>query len=98
MKRRDFYKLILGTTVGVAGVTLLGGCASKISREALDKKAGDPFRCSKCGYLTRSKVSLTLRRCPRCYTKNMVAISEEDMARFLAEEAAKKDAKKTEKK
>jgi len=90
MNRRDFYKRILGTTVGAAGIALLSGCASKISKEAKDKKEGKPYRCSKCGYLTRSKVSITFRRCPRCYSKNMVAISEEDMTRFLAEEAAKK--------
>jgi len=86
MKRRDFYKFLFGITVSAGTLSLLNGCISKISKAALDKSEGDPYRCSKCGYLTRSKVSLTFRRCPRCYAKKMVKISEEDMAKLLEKE------------
>jgi DNA-directed RNA polymerase subunit RPC12/RpoP len=71
--------------VGLVGASLLGGCVSKISDVAVDKEMGEPYRCTKCGYLTRSKTDLSDTRCPRCHVKKMVKISEEEMAKYLAE-------------
>jgi len=87
MNKREFNKTLLAGSVGLAGIALLGGCASKISAEATDKEKGEPYRCTKCGYLTRSKTDLSNTRCPRCHAKKMVKISEEEMAKYLAEDA-----------
>ena len=87
MNKREFNKTLLAGSVGLAGIALLGGCASKISAEATDKEKGEPYRCTKCGYLTRSKTDLSDTRCPRCHAKKMVKISEEEMAKYLAEDA-----------
>ncbi len=85
MKKRTFNKALLVGGVGFAGASLLSGCVSRISEEARDKKKGEPYRCTKCGYLTRSKTDLSEKRCPRCHAKKMVKISEEEIAKYLEE-------------
>ena len=87
MNKREFNKALLAGGAGFAGATLLAGCVSRISEEALDKEMGEPYRCTKCGYLTRSKTDITDTRCPRCHVKRMVKISEEEMAKYLADDA-----------
>ncbi|MEN8254331.1 MAG: hypothetical protein ABFR33_02570 [Verrucomicrobiota bacterium] len=82
MKRNEFGKVLLG----LLGLSALVGCVSRISDDAWDKEKGEPYRCTKCGYLTRSKTDLTGTRCPRCHLKKMVKISEEEMAKLLAAE------------
>ncbi|MEA2068109.1 MAG: hypothetical protein U9P12_02805 [Verrucomicrobiota bacterium] len=86
MKKRAFNKALLAGGVGFTGASLLAGCVSRISEDARDKEKGEPYRCTKCGYLTRSKTDLTGTRCPRCHAKKMVKISEEEMAEYLAEQ------------
>ena len=85
MNKREFQKTLVAGSVGIAGMVLLGGCVSRISEDAWDKEKGEPYRCTKCGYLTRSKTDITDKRCPRCHAKKMVKISEEEMAKYLAE-------------
>jgi len=89
MRRRNFYVFLFAIIIGLGFLFLQTGCVSKVSRSALDKSKGTPYRCSNCGYLTRSKTSLTFRRCPRCYAKKMVKISEEDMEKLLKKERQK---------
>ena len=85
MNKRTFNKTLLTGILGIAGLSLFSACASKISPEASDQAKGDPYRCTKCGYLTRSKTDLTGTRCPHCFAKKMVRISEEEMAKYLKE-------------
>ena len=85
MNKREFQKTLVAGSVGLVGMAVLGGCVSRISEEASDKEMGEPYRCTKCGYLTRSKTDLSDTRCPRCHAKKMVKISEEEMAGYLAE-------------
>jgi phage FluMu protein Com len=87
MNRRGFLKKsIYGLGLAIAASSILGGCMSKIGKTAEDKKAGKPFRCTQCGYLTRSDKDLTKERCPRCFTKNFKEISEAEMTEYLSEE------------
>ena len=86
MNKREFNKIWVAGSVGLAGMAVLGGCVSRISEDAMDKEKGEPYRCTKCGYLTRSKTDLSDTRCPRCHAKKMVKISEEEMAKYLAED------------
>lgn len=83
MNKREFQKILVAGGVGIAGMAVLGGCASHISESARDKENGVPYRCAKCGHLTRSKTDLTDTRCPRCFAKKMVKISEEEMTKYL---------------
>jgi len=87
MNKREFQKTLVAGSVGLAGMAVLGGCVSRISEDARDKEKGAPYRCTKCGHLTRSKTDLTDTRCPRCFAKKMVEISEEEMAKYLADDA-----------
>ena len=84
MKKREFNKAVVVGSVGIAGVTLLSGCMSRVGKDAVDKEKGEPYRCGRCGYLTRSQTDLTGTRCPRCYSKKIAEISEEEMAKQLA--------------
>ena len=86
MNKREFQKTLVAGSVGLAGMAVLGGCVSRISEAASDKAMGEPYRCTKCGYLTRSKTDLADTRCPRCHAKKMVKISEEEMEKYLAEQ------------
>ena len=85
MNKREFQKTLVAGSVGLAGIAVLGGCVSRISEKAWDKEYGEPYRCTKCGYLTRSTTDITADRCPRCHAKKMVRISEEEMEKFLNE-------------
>lgn len=82
MKRSQFGLMVLG----LSGLSALVGCKSRIGKSAHDSALGDPWRCSKCGHLIRSKEDLSGTRCPRCYAKRMVKISEEEMADYLAKQ------------
>lgn len=81
MKRSEFRKILLG----FVGLSVLSGCKSRISKSAYDQSLGEPYRCSKCGHLIRSKTDMTEKRCPRCYAKRLVKISEEEMTKLLSE-------------
>lgn len=83
MNKREFQKALVVGGAALAGTALLGGCVSKISEDAMDPSKGDPYRCTKCGYLTRSKTDLSGTRCPRCHARKMVKISEEEMNNYL---------------
>ena len=85
MNKREFQKIVVAGSVGLAGMAILSGCVARISEKASHQEMGEPYRCTKCGYLTRSKTDLSDTRCPRCHAKKMVKISEEDMASYLAE-------------
>ena len=86
MNKREFQKILVAGSVGLAGMAVLGGCVSRISEDARDKEKGEPYRCTKCGYLTRSKTDITDKRCPRCHVKKMVKISEDEMEDLLKAE------------
>ena len=86
MNKREFQKTLVAGSVGLAGIAVLGGCVSRISEKARNKENGEPYQCTKCGYLTRSTTDLSDTRCPRCYAKKMVRISEEEMEKYLNEE------------
>ncbi len=86
MNKREFNKIWVAGSVGLAGMAVLSGCVSRVSEAARDKEKGEPYRCTKCGYLTRSKTDLTDTRCPRCHVKKMVKISEEELAKYLTED------------
>lgn len=81
MKRKEFGAMMLGLT----GISILTGCKSRISKSAGDTAMGEPYRCGRCGYLTRSKTDLTGERCPRCYSKKFERISEKEMAQAMSE-------------
>jgi len=85
MKRSEFRNILLG----LVGLSVLTGCKSRVGKSASDTSMGDPYKCSKCGYLTRSKADLTGKRCPRCYAKAMQKISENEMAAALKSETEK---------
>lgn len=85
MKKREFNKSLLVGSTGIAGMTLLSGCMSQVGKDAVDKEKGEPYRCGRCGYLTRSKTDLTGTRCPRCYSMKIMKITEEEMERYLTE-------------
>jgi phage FluMu protein Com len=87
MNRREFLKKsFLGAVTGLAATNFLVGCMSRVGNKAGDKKAGTPYRCAFCGYLTRSTKDLTRGRCPRCLTNQFKEISETEMTKYLAEE------------
>ena len=85
MNKREFGKTMLAGGAAVAGASFLAGCVAAVSDKALDETQGDPWRCEKCGYLTRSKEDLSDVRCPRCHMKRMVRISEEEMENYLSD-------------
>jgi hypothetical protein len=81
--RRDFLRLgwILLMVVGLAG---LPACSRRESATARDPAAGDPWRCSACGYLTRSSDDLSGTRCPRCWRTALQRVDEQTFAAELA--------------
>ena len=81
MKRHEFRNILLGAV----GMSVLAGCMSRIGKTAGDMAMGEPYRCGRCGYLTRSKTDLTGERCPRCYSKKFERISEKEMNEYLTE-------------
>ncbi len=85
MKRRDFFRVILLGGICIAGAVFFSGCiAPRISDTAWVKTAGSPYRCEKCGHLTRSETDITAERCPRCRARMMRKITEKQMANYLA--------------
>ena len=82
MQRR---MLLRGMGVGVLGIVgYLSGCMTKrVSEAAKDPEQGEPWRCKLCGYLTRSDDDLSSSFCPRCMTKNLRRVSEEEFAKWL---------------
>lgn len=82
MKRKEFGTLLLG----LIGLSSLAGCTSRVSKSAYDPDLGDPYKCSKCGYVLRSKEDKNGHRCPRCFANALGMISEEEAAKLLAEE------------
>lgn len=85
MNKREFLKTLIVGGIGITCAALLGGCiAPRISYTAGDKAAGKPFRCEKCGHLTRSKTDITGDRCPRCRARMLRRITEAEMANYLA--------------
>jgi len=81
MKRHEFRNILLGA----AGMSVLAGCMSRIGKTAGDAEMGEPYRCGRCGYLTRSKTDLAGERCPRCYSRKFERISEEEMENQLSQ-------------
>lgn len=87
MNRRDFLKLTLGGAVTGGILTFLNGCVARVSEAVHDKAKGTPWRCSNCGYLTRSTEDLANTRCPRCMEKDMKRITEEELNNYLKQES-----------
>lgn len=82
MKRRTLLRVTAGFIAGAIGLGT--GCAvSRIGDKARDLEAGDPWRCQTCGYLTRSTEDISHERCPRCMTKKLRRITEEEFADWL---------------
>jgi len=86
--RRNFLK----ATVGALGlIPVLSSCiAPRVSETARQKDGGDPWRSDNCGHLTRSKDDISGDRCPRCYSKQLKRVTEEQFTDFLKKEAAAK--------
>lgn len=57
----------------------------EVSKKARDPRNGDPWQCTFCGYVTRSRDDISNTRCPRCMRKKMTLINEEDMQKVFAE-------------
>ncbi len=84
MNRRGFFKTMLASTLGIAGLVLVKGCmAPLVSQKVFDQSNGQPWRCENCGHLTRSDTDLTDVRCPRCGKKQFSRISEEQLQEYL---------------
>lgn len=79
--RRD----ILKTGAGAASAVLLGGVMSSCASQIGAKEAGSPWRCEKCGKLLRSHEDMSGKRCPRCFAKQLVQITEEELAAYLGQ-------------
>ena len=91
MKKRAFLEIVATGTVGIAGTALLAGCmAPRVGKRAGIKTEGEPYRCERCGHLTRSKTDITGERCPRCRARMLKRITEEEMAQYLAKESTAK--------
>ena len=91
MRKREILQIVTAGTVGIAGTAFLAGCmAPRVGKNVLDEQSGDPYRCERCGHLTRSKTDITGDRCPRCRALLMKQITEEEMAQYLAKESAAK--------
>ena len=86
MNRREFLKLTFGIAVAGVSLAMVSGCAARINESVYQKDQGSPWRCSHCGYLTRSKEDLSDTSCPRCMRRDLEKISEQEL-----EEAIKKD-------
>lgn len=87
MKKKEFLRLIVARTIGAASTVLMSGCmAPRIGENVWNKEAGDPYRCGRCGHLTRSKTDISGDRCPRCRARMQKRISEEQMTEYLKNE------------
>lgn len=86
MRRRDFLKLALGGIFIGGTVGFLSGCSAKINKNVYEDNQGAPWHCTACGYLTRSTADLSDSRCPRCYQKSLIKITEEELKTYLDEQ------------
>lgn len=86
MRRRDFLRMALGGIFAGGMVSFLSGCSGKIDKNVYKKDKGSPWRCTSCGYITRSNKDLSNTRCPRCYSKALKKITEDELKQYLAEE------------
>lgn len=84
MNRRHFLKSVCIAVLGsIAFVFTLGGCVALVS-PTVSEQESQPWRCSYCGYLTRSEQDLTDTRCPRCRRKGFLArITEKELQDYL---------------
>lgn len=86
MNKREFLFTIIAGIVSITGVSVLSGCmAPRIDGNVRDKSAGDPYRCERCGRLSRSKADISGERCPRCHSRMQRPITEEQMENYLKE-------------
>lgn len=91
MNKREFLQMLTVGTAGIAGTALLNGCMlPRVGENVNNERAGDPYRCQRCGYLTRSRTDISGDRCPRCRARLLKRITEDEMAGYLAQEAAVK--------
>lgn len=81
MNRKEFGSTLLG----LIGLSTLVGCTSKMSKSAYDPELGDPYKCSKCGHVLRSKEDKNGHRCPVCFSDSLGMISEEEASRLESE-------------
>lgn len=87
MKRREFFFTLIAGMISIIGVSFLSGCmAPRIGENVWNKEAGDPYRCGRCGHLTRSKTDISGDRCPRCRARMQKRIREEQMTEYLKNE------------
>ena len=84
MQRRTLLSKVFGVVAGICTVQGLQGCAvSRVSEAALDPERGKAWRCQTCGYLTRSDEDLSKEFCPRCMTKKLREVTEEEFTKWL---------------
>lgn len=80
MQRRT----LLGVGLAASAVAaMLSGCMARVSDAAKNPDKGNPWRCERCGYLTRSAEDLSGQRCPRCMAKRFRSLTEEEFAKWL---------------
>lgn len=76
---------ILKTGIEVVGGLLVGSVLTSCASDLNNQNAGTPWRCEKCGKLLRSHEDMSDRRCPRCYSKRLVRITEDELADYLSQ-------------
>lgn len=86
MNRRDFLKWTVGGAITGSLLTLVSGCIARINESVYEKDKGSPWRCTNCGYLTRSEKNLSDTRCPRCFEKDFEKITEEQLKKYIEQE------------
>jgi len=77
--RREFLTWGIGAVTGAMLGGTLTSCASKLA----SKENGLPWRCTRCGKLLRSHKDMSEKRCPRCFAKILVRITEEELLTYL---------------
>ena len=70
-------------TGGTAAGLLLAGSPLAHADDLRNKDAGQPWRCGRCGKLLRSHEDMTDKRCPRCFSKKLKRITEEELQTYL---------------
>ena len=82
--RRKFLKEFTQGVTGLSIISFLSGCiAPHISPSAGNQDNGDPWRCGNCGHLTRSNIDISSERCPRCFSKRLARVTEEEFSKYL---------------
>jgi len=77
--RRQMLILTGGTVAGL----LLAGSPLAHADTLSKKEDGPPWRCGRCGKLLRSHEDMTDKRCPRCFSKQLKRITEEELQTYL---------------